>query len=760
MQKSSKAICQFYKKSRGCKFGTSCRFLHSFSPDITQGNHNNDGNLSSEIVDSSPTLSSTISQDFIQPTEQNESVKKEVTLNQKDHTDKPLKVCHYFYQYGNCKFGTKCRFEHPDGGQQVKPVPRVQVEEGRTKPHGAASSNGKQERSKSNAPDVKPKRRRKPICQYYKAGSCKKGEDCRYRHVDKEDAILKDIVKQNTKTSTASIPENVPDVDNNSKSSEKIILKPADSIPAGNVIRELIRESASDEEVDQLRCIELQQLKKRFPKEKLTVLPKVDDKDVFQLSFSSSDPDWPYDVKLFELEIAFPVKYPLKMMEICLPQEQNLPETVRRYVEVSIQEWIEEKDKQNIKRGVINMVFRPFLKWFDRSLEDMVTEGLKQYQREIMAKAAGMEFIPASQLKKEAVSSSADDSSDETGSDTEEREFTVYKKEDVEEIYTGPTETLNSGDEYEYAEELNSKKDLDVTETEVRGTEVRLRNLQLRDSASTLVFLQIKIIIQCTRCHNRLDVKTPPNQVNAVPCQKCNQSQLVNFRPSMAHQYSSVIGYLDVEGCTAFDLVMQDCQFKLGCMRCSKETTVQGLPPEQLKDVSCYTCYQKMKVAADSVRFTELQPSFLTQDGAVNIPVMRIKKIPKDPRIILGNQLPDNGICRHYKKSFRWFRFPCCGKCYPCDVCHDDAEDHLMTIANRMICGHCCKEQPFALEKPCNACHQLMTKSRSAFWEGGKGCRDKTKMNRDDARKYANTNKTISRKAQEKAKPTKKKDSK
>lgn len=126
-----------------------------------------------------------------------------------------------------------------------------------------------------------------------------------------------------------------------------------------------------------------------------------------------------------------------------------------------------------------------------------------------------------------------------------------------------------------YFIEPNSKKDLDVTETEVRGTEVRLRNLQLRDSASTLVFLQIKIIIQCTRCHNRLDVKTPPNQVNAVPCQKCNQSQLVNFRPSMAHQYSSVIGYLDVEGCTAFDLVMQDCQFKLGCMRCSKETTVQ-----------------------------------------------------------------------------------------------------------------------------------------------------------------------------------------
>ena len=39
-------------------------------------------------------------------------------------------------------------------------------------------------------------------------------------------------------------------------------------------------------------------------------------------------------------------------------------------------------------------------------------------------------------------------------------------------------------------------------------------------------------------------------------------------------------------------------------------------------------------------------------------------------------------------------RFPCCGKAYPCDVCHDSAEkDHEMKFANRMICGFCAKEQ-------------------------------------------------------------------
>ena len=32
-------------------------------------------------------------------------------------------------------------------------------------------------------------------------------------------------------------------------------------------------------------------------------------------------------------------------------------------------------------------------------------------------------------------------------------------------------------------------------------------------------------------------------------------------------------------------------------------------------------------------------------------------------------------------------RFPCCGKAFPCDVCHDSTEDHPMERANRMICG-------------------------------------------------------------------------
>lgn len=44
-------------------------------------------------------------------------------------------------------------------------------------------------------------------------------------------------------------------------------------------------------------------------------------------------------------------------------------------------------------------------------------------------------------------------------------------------------------------------------------------------------------------------------------------------------------------------------------------------------------------------------------------------------------------ICTHF------FRFPCCGRTYPCDVCHDENQDHPMELATRMICGFCAKEQ-------------------------------------------------------------------
>ena len=102
--------------------------------------------------------------------------------------------------------------------------------------------------------------------------------------------------------------------------------------------------------------------------------------------------------------------------------------------------------------------------------------------------------------------------------------------------------------------------------------------------------------------------------------------------------------------------------------------------------------------------------------------IVQVKQLRNQahPDIHEGRPLPDNGTCRHYRKSYRWFRFPCCGKCYPCDECHAESEpDHEMKYATRMICGFCCKEQ--VATHMCTHCSGrcLDALSRAVYGESG-----------------------------------------
>ncbi|KAJ8537385.1 hypothetical protein ON010_g13215 [Phytophthora cinnamomi] len=116
---------------------------------------------------------------------------------------------------------------------------------------------------------------------------------------------------------------------------------------------------------------------------------------------------------------------------------------------------------------------------------------------------------------------------------------------------------------------------------------------------------------------------------------------------------------------------------------------------------------------------------------------------------VLGQPLPRNGACDHYKHSLRWFRFQCCGKAFPCDVCHDSSdcpEANLGKFASRMICGLCSKEQSSSV-KVCSCGNDVAAKkTTSRHWEGGAGCRDSLQMSRWDKQKYRGQNKTESKK--------------
>ena len=185
-----------------------------------------------------------------------------------------------------------------------------------------------------------------------------------------------------------------------------------------------------------------------------------------------------------------------------------------------------------------------------------------QYQKQLMAEAAGIQFIPAEELQEKYAA--------QQGSSEESEGESVPSAEggsaDEEEVDQG-----DGGSDEDQANPCHRA----LIDPNKCGTEVKLHNLQLRESAASLVATSIAMVIQCSRCKNTTELTTPPSRVNSVTCHRCNATQLVTFRGGMVHQFSSVLGYLDLVECTAFDMILSECEFMVGCLGCSKEMSMQ-----------------------------------------------------------------------------------------------------------------------------------------------------------------------------------------
>ena len=180
-----------------------------------------------------------------------------------------------------------------------------------------------------------------------------------------------------------------------------------------------------------------------------------------------------------------------------------------------------------------------------------------------MAQAAGLQFLPASELQKPQESDSCGDVPENTGLSGGEMT--------TESTYTdGATGDDSSNQTKSDNGEVNS-----LIDPARRGTEVKLLNLQLGENIATLAAMKVNVIVQCDRCHTVTEVSTVPARVNSVACLKCSRQQLVAFRPAIVHSFSPVLGYFDLDGCVAFDLVLPECDFLLSCLNCTKQSKIQ-----------------------------------------------------------------------------------------------------------------------------------------------------------------------------------------
>jgi uncharacterized CHY-type Zn-finger protein len=331
-------------------------------------------------------------------------------------------------------------------------------------------------------------------------------------------------------------------------------------------------------------------------------------------------------------------------------------------------------------------------------------------------------------------------------------------------------EALSMWEEAQRLKELkNGPQKSDDTDT-TSGTKyvVNLMNLQL-EGIDALSLNSLYIEVLCNRCRHRmvLEEHSLGSRWTCIraPCEKCHATISISIHPKIVHELSNAICIAVCNGCVPLDLLPM-CILEVQC-QCSQLGIIDSqLNQGRWNQKACRSCHvHNNAFFFERVCFSEIKKYPSSQGpkrGSANSPrssPSEYSVYDRDYQLHLGEPLPDTGTCSHYHHSHRWLRFPCCGRRYPCDVCHEQLTDgHLMKLATRMVCGFCSLEQ--SLGNKCCSCGKKLTTSGSQpegrntrYWEGGKGQRNKKRLSRKDAHKYRNSKaKTVSKKAFAKSK--------
>ncbi|KAE9345019.1 hypothetical protein PF008_g8949 [Phytophthora fragariae] len=290
------------------------------------------------------------------------------------------------------------------------------------------------------------------------------------------------------------------------------------------------------------------------------------------------------------------------------------------------------------------------------------------------------------------------------------------------------------------------------TEPEAKGTQICLEDLLLH-KVGTLIAHRLVCQVQCDNCPLTFDVVLSLDSAETQKwCPRCSVLHHVLMRPVFAHAQSPVLAYVDTENCSIVDILPSD--MLATCLECGCEALLERVAPMQRSEQACFECHTKLAVMAKRFLARQLEGSNRKRSKSPNRSTVKAGESKKGGKQVvqnfeLGQPLPRNGACDHYRHSLRWFRFQCCGKAFPCDVCHDSTDcpqANLGKLASRMICGLCSKEQSSSV-KVCACGNDVASKKLTTHhWEGGTGCRNKKLMSRWDKQKHRGLNKTESAK--------------
>ncbi|DBB01761.1 hypothetical protein WJX77_006408 [Trebouxia sp. C0004] len=300
------------------------------------------------------------------------------------------------------------------------------------------------------------------------------------------------------------------------------------------------------------------------------------------------------------------------------------------------------------------------------------------------------------------------------------------------------------------------------------AVQLHLQELRL-DNVDALEALKLSVQMVCTRCPATSDMAFASDAVSSgsqqgrggsiqvwAQCSRCHQDWSARLTPRLVHAHSNVLATLCSLGCSPLDLLPS--LMAAQCSNCSAAASLRNAQVGVPCSRACSACHTTMSIHFQTAAFITSASSSASL-GKTRAQRHRQKagtgaKAGPDPALVVGQPLPYMGTCKHYHHSHRWLRFPCCGRRFACDLCHEEQTDgHEMKWAQRMVCGYCSTEQ--ALGEQCKHCGKRIARSSrgalgavTTHWQGGEGCRDKKTMDRRDAAKYRNSkHKSVSKKA-------------
>ncbi|KAL5222430.1 hypothetical protein ABZP36_027143 [Zizania latifolia] len=180
----SEPVCSFYAKTGKCRFGAKCKFNHPEDIEIPSSQNESEN---AETVEGSRNIGAadgSVSAKMLTP------VAAAQEFNSKGFPIRPGEIdCPFYMKMGSCKFGSVCRFNHPD-----RPVLNFPLVPGQTILTPEIMLNPAANFLQSfdfhaahipvePEPVIYPQRPGETVCDFYmKTGFCKFSERCKFHH--------------------------------------------------------------------------------------------------------------------------------------------------------------------------------------------------------------------------------------------------------------------------------------------------------------------------------------------------------------------------------------------------------------------------------------------------------------------------------------------------------------------------------------------------------------------------------------------------